>query len=228
MVSAEFDVSPECDKVGLKAGAIVFHDVNVTASPSDLRTAMDRAAEDLRGRYPTAAALRGAPPLTGFRQVYTALGLNTKRNPPGCERFLELLWKRGALPSINTLVDAYNVVSVNHSLSVGAHDLDVLALPVRLALMQQDTEFVPLQQSTVKRAKAGEFAYVDARNRVICRLDVIQADFSKVGADTTNVLVIVEGTRWHPPQAFAAAHRELIELVQRYCGGRARTAVWPS
>ena len=55
----------------------------------------------------------------------------------------------------------------------------------------------------------GEYGYVDAKDRVLCRLDVLQADFSKVTAGTVNALLIIEGTTAHSPdllrQTFADA-----------------------
>jgi DNA/RNA-binding domain of Phe-tRNA-synthetase-like protein len=65
----------------------------------------------------------------------------------------------------------------------------------------------------------GEYGYVDAVNRLLCRLDVRQADFSKVTEATRNVLLIVEGTAEHHPELLRRAMEEVIELVTHFCGG---------
>ena len=63
--------------------------------------------------------------------------------------------------------------------------------------------------------------YVDAQERVLCRLDVRQAEFSKVTADTANVPLIVEGTSSHAPEMIRRAFNEVIDLVTHHCGGKA-------
>jgi DNA/RNA-binding domain of Phe-tRNA-synthetase-like protein len=65
----------------------------------------------------------------------------------------------------------------------------------------------------------GEFGYVDAANRVLCRLDILQAEFSKVTEASANALLIVEGTTAHSPQVVRKAFNDVIQLVTDYCGG---------
>lgn len=52
--------------------------------------------------------------------------------------------------------------------------------------------FRPLGETTPAATVAGEYGYVDAANRLLCRLDVRQAEFSKVTERTRNALLIVE------------------------------------
>jgi DNA/RNA-binding domain of Phe-tRNA-synthetase-like protein len=91
-----------------------------------------------------------------------------------------------------------------------------------------DEAFVPLGSDKATRVGDREFVYADGGGRVICRLDLIQADLSKVTASTTDVMLIIEGTRWHARETFDAARIDLIDVIARYCGGEVETAVWPS
>lgn len=68
---------------------------------------------------------------------------------------------------------------------------------------------------------------MDAAARLLCRLDVRQADFSKVTQATHNVLLIVEGTAQHPPAALRRACTDVIEQVTHYCGGTAEIVALP-
>ena len=81
--------------------------------------------------------------------------------------------------------------------------------------------FTPLGETTPAAVVAGEYGYVDAVNRLLCRLDVRQAEFSKVTERTRNVLLIVEGTIDHASEVLNRVFVEVIEVVTRYCGGRA-------
>ena len=78
---------------------------------------------------------------------------------------------------------------------------------------------MPLGRSEPQSVGAGEFGYVDADDRLLCRLDVLQADFSKVTSETRNVLMIIETTTAHRPETIQQARDELIDRVTRHCGG---------
>ena len=221
-----FKVTPEVRRLGLEAGVIVFRNVTIRESPPTLRASALLAAENLRQLFPTFGAIRQSQELSGFRNVYSALGPREKRQQSGCERLCELVWKRGDIPRVNTLVDIYNLVSIRKFLSLGAHDLDTLSLPVFLDLTTGSELFTPLN-GIPQAIVPGEFGYVDAAGRMICRLDVLQGDFSKITPLTKSALVIVEGTVDHDRQTFVDTGAELIDLITRYCGGSADMAAWP-
>ena len=63
---------------------------------------------------------------------------------------------------------------------------------------------------------------------MLCRLDILQADFSKVTTASRNVLLIVEGTADHAPEALRQVVADVIALVTRYCGGTAEVVAFPS
>jgi DNA/RNA-binding domain of Phe-tRNA-synthetase-like protein len=222
-----FQMSEACADLGLLAGIIVLREVAIGESPAELRGLIASAARRARGRFADAAAIRAAPEVLSFRRMYQAVGVNPNRHAPACERLLEMAWRRGNLPSINALVDIYNMVSVECGLSLGAHDLGAITLPIHLDMASRDESFVPLGSYGGGAVRRGEFAYFDGQRRIICRLDLVQAEFSKVTARSSDVVVIVEGTRAHRPEIFEQACSALTTLIAKYCGGRAEIAAWP-
>jgi DNA/RNA-binding domain of Phe-tRNA-synthetase-like protein len=222
-----FLVSAECQALGLRAGAIIFHGLTVGPSPAELRGEITRAAEAVRAAFPDVAAIRAAAPVVSFREQLRQVGVNPKREQPSVERLLVGAHKRGDLPAINSLVDAYNLVSLRSFCSLGAHDLDAIELPVSLRLLTGGESFTPLGRTAPVPLPAGEYGYVDGWGRVLCRLDVVQADFSKVTERTTRALLIVEGTADHEEGALRRAMAEAAAWVTRSCGGAADVVAWP-
>jgi DNA/RNA-binding domain of Phe-tRNA-synthetase-like protein len=216
-----FQISDACVRIGLRVAVLVLRGVAIGGSGPSLRQRIAEAAAEVRRRFTDIAAIRDAPEVRAFTRIYESVGANPRRQTPSCQRLLESIWKRGDLPRINSLVDAYNLVSVESRLSLGAHDLGRVELPVHLRIVDGDEPFTPLGASRSGAVKSGEFAYVDARGRVICRLDHVQAEFSKVTERTSDALVIVEGTCVHTPDAFTAASHSLVELARQECGGSA-------
>ena len=222
-----FVVTEECRRLGLRAGAVVFRGVRVTAADPRLRAEIAREAQAIRARFADPLAVRSLPEAIAFQDLLRRVGVNPRREQPSVERLLTFVLKRGDLPAINSLVDAYNLVSVRSLCSLGAHDLDRIAPTAALRLLTGRETFTPLGRDAEVPVTAGEYAYADARDRVLCRLDVLQADFSKVTTDTVNALLIVEATAAHPPGAARQALADVVDLVTRYCGGTAEVVAEP-
>ena len=122
-----FAVADDCIKLGLRAGAVVFRNLRIAEAPPALRADVAREVEAIRGRFDSPAAVRIAVEILGFADVLRKVGVNPRREQPSVERLLTFALKRGDLPRVNSLVDAYNLVSVRSLCSMGAHDLDRFA-----------------------------------------------------------------------------------------------------
>jgi DNA/RNA-binding domain of Phe-tRNA-synthetase-like protein len=220
-----FIVSQKCVQLGLRAGAIVFRNLVITAALPELRARMGAEIQAVRAQLASAAAIRSCREVAAFQQVHRRAGVNPRKEQSSVERLLLLALKRGELPAINNLVDAYNLVSLRTRCSLGAHDLDTIALPVSLRLMTGRESFTPLGEAAPVAVTPGEYGYVDAADRLLCRLDVRQADFSKVTQRTRQVLLIIEGTAEHDPDVLRRAVEEVIEMVTRFCGATVERAI---
>ncbi len=222
-----FQVSDACRRLGLRAGAIVFRDVKIGTSAPVLNHLIDREILEVRDRFITPAALRSTPEIVMLHSLFRAVGVNPRRVQPACERLIQMAQKRGQLAQINNLVDAYNLMSVRSICSLGAHDLDKLALPIQLRLLEGDEEFIPMGSHEKEACAKGEFAYVDSARRVICRLDVHQAEFSKITPKSHSVLLIIGATTALSSSRLKALFSETTDLITKYCGGTAETAHFP-
>lgn len=216
-----FLVSDDCLQLGLRAGAIAFRNVRIAEAPSALRGEIARAVAEVRARYADAGAVRSSTEVAAFHDILRRVGVNPRKLQNSVDRLLTFALKRGELPAINSLVDAYNLVSIRTACSLGAHDLDLIASPVSLRLLTGRESFTPLGSDAPQAVVASEFGYVDARDRLLCRLDVLQTEFSKVTPASSNVLLIVEATTQHAPSTVRDAFDQVVEIVTRHCGGTA-------
>jgi DNA/RNA-binding domain of Phe-tRNA-synthetase-like protein len=217
--SSVFQVAPECLDLGLRAGVILFRDIQVGARPAGLQQEIVRAIAAMRARFSDLKSAQATPELAAFRQVLERVGVNPRKVQHSVEKLLSSAFKRGDLPVINSFVDAYNLLSLTSLCSLGAHDVDRLELPVRLGILTGAEAFTPLGKSEPEQVRPGEFGYVDAANRLLCRLDVLQADFSKVTPATRNALLIIEATASHSPEVLADTFTAAQRSIVQYCGG---------
>ena len=222
-----FHVSDACEQLGLRAGAILHQGVTIQPASTELRAEIDEAAAEVGRQFQDRAAIRTLPEIAQLHQVLRDVGVKPRRHPPSNQKLLEFALKHGTLPAINNLVDAYNLVSLRTLASLGAHDTGQISSPVELRLLTGEETFTPLGSSEPEAVVAGEFGYVDADSRLLCRLDSLQADFSKVGGSTRDVLVIVESTLATEGQQRKAAVELAMEVISGHCGGTAEVVAMP-
>ncbi len=222
-----FQVSDACKRLGLRAGAIVFKGVRIGPSTPGLKYLIDREIQEIKHLFTSPSALRAAPEIVRLHSLFRAVGVNPRRVQPACERLIQMALKRGHLTQINNLVDTYNLLSARSLCSLGAHDLDKLGLPIQLRLLQGSEEFIPMGSVQRETCAAGEFAYVDSDRRVICRLDVRQAEFSKITPKSDSVLLIIGATTALSFARLQVLFSETGDLITKYCGGTAEIAHFP-
>lgn len=222
-----FHVTDACRELGLRASAIVHHDVTIEPASNELRDQIDAAAAAVRQQYQSRSEIRQLPAIAQLHQILREVGVKPRRHPPSNQKLLEYALKHGTLPAINNLVDAYNLVSLETLCSLGAHDARQFSCPVELRILNGEETFRPLGSPEPQPVVAGEFGYVDATGRLLCRLDSLQADFSKISETASDVLVIVESTVATPDPDRQASVERVQEVIQAHCGGTAEVVSKP-
>ena len=87
--------------------------------------------------------------------------------------------------------------------------------------------FVPLGASAPESVQPGEYSYVDDANEVICRMEVLQVEKTKVELHSTDAFYIVQGNQASSREVLLSATDELIGLTREFCDGEARMLYVP-
>ena len=216
-----FGITDAAQALGLKAVCFVIEGVrNQRTNPEfeKLKThTLAQVSKDL-----SSEAIQTDPILNGFRALHDAIGRSNRKNVASPESLLKLVLQTGGLPQVNLLVDIYNLVSVKTRLSLGAHDLRAISGNVQLRLTDGSETFWPMGSDKPKIVSPGEYAYIDDAHNVLCRLEVRQCERTKISLDTTDGFFIVQGNARTEDTCLRHAANELLTLIKRFCGGRAR------
>lgn len=155
--------------------------------------------------------------LSGYRSLFDSVGaLDAVASP---ELLLQFVKRSGRLPKVNTVVDAYNVVSLQTLVVVSAHDLDRTEGSPRIAITSGAELFYPLGSNGESISlPAGQWAGI-VDNHVLCQMNCKQSELSKVTATTKNLLVYVQGNRAISEDALGAALRAVCESIVAFNGG---------
>jgi DNA/RNA-binding domain of Phe-tRNA-synthetase-like protein len=139
------------------------------------------------------------PTLAAWRRVFRSFGVDPTQYRSAAEALLRRLIKQGELPSIDTLVDVANLVSIRYALPVAVFDRRAISGGTTVRFARGDERWADLGASTTEHPARGEVIFADEADRVSARRWCWrQSAASATHEDTTEILVTIEG---HHPTA---------------------------
>lgn len=164
--------------------------------------------------------LKQDPILLGYRKLHEKVKVSNRKFISSPENLLLNLIKNKTLPSINAIVDIYNLISVKYKIALGAHDMKYISGNVTMRNTIGNELFIPLGQDSPKEVRENLYAYIDDSNEIICLLEVRQVEKTKVTIDTSDCFFIIQGNEETSLNYLKSATDELIFLIKKYCGGK--------
>jgi DNA/RNA-binding domain of Phe-tRNA-synthetase-like protein len=192
-------------------------------TPQDLAAAFaaeQAAVLDRIGQTP----LSEVPSLFAWRRAFRSFGVDPTAYRSAAEALLRRLTKQGSIPSINTLVEIGNLVSIRYALPVAMFDRGSItgALTVRPATGAES--FTDLGSGATEQPEPGEVIFIDEAGHVAARRWCWrQSAESASSASTTALLVTVEGHHAEARRDVEAALADLDALLHTYAGATATT-----
>jgi len=199
-------------------GVLLAGGLTVGETPQALAEAFaaeQRAVLDRIGQTP----LSEVPSLFAWRRAFRAFGVDPTAYRSAAEALLRRLTKQGSLPSISTLVDIGNLVSIRYALPVAVFDRRSITGTLTVRPATGDESFTDLGSGTTEQPEPGEVIFIDEAGRVAARRWCWrQSAESASSAATTDVLVTVEGHHASARSDVEAALADLDALLRSFAG----------
>ena len=175
--------------------------------------AEQRAMRERLGDTP----LSELPSLSAWRHVFTGFGVKPTQYRNAAEALLRRLTKQGDIPSLNTLVDLGNLVSIRTALPVAVFDLAATSGAITVALARGDERFTPLGEAEVEHPEPGEVIFVDEAGLVSARRWCWrQSEQSAARVTTRDALITVEAHHERAAADVRTALDDLQALLRAY------------
>jgi DNA/RNA-binding domain of Phe-tRNA-synthetase-like protein len=164
------------------------------------------------------------PRIQSWREAYRTFGAK----PSEYRSSIESLTRRAikeAIPSISTLVDIGNLVSLKYLVPVGGHAIDVVEHDIELRLARGDEEFIAFGTQILEQPLPGEVIFVEENTVLTRRWTWRQANHTLVVQETKAIEINVDGL---PPVTRSEVEticKEVMLLVEHYCGGQCSYAI---
>ena len=158
--------------------------------------------------------------LAAWRSAFRQFGVNPTRYRSAVEALLRRLTKKGDIPSINTLVDIGNLVSIRYQIPVAVFDVERTRGTIFVRFASGYEQFTPLFEKAYEHPEPEEVIFIDGNDLVAARRWCWrQSDQSASRMDTRSVMIVTEAHHPGAEQAVGQAVTDLEELVGEYLGG---------
>jgi DNA/RNA-binding domain of Phe-tRNA-synthetase-like protein len=195
--------------------ATVIHATGLDNGPSspglldEYRAEQQAASERL-----SATPIADIPSIAAWRRAFTQFGAKPTQYRNAAEALLRRLDKHGDIPTISTMVDVGNLVSIRHAVPVAVLDRAGIADSITVRFATGDELFTDLGSIEAVHPDPGEVVFVD-RDSVVCarRWCWRQSAQSATSATTTDALIVIEGHHDTARDDIDAAAGDLTSLL---------------
>ena len=202
--------------------ALVFsvRDVEIAKMDNELESLEKEILKETREKY-SLETLKDIPIFRAYRDFFWEVGIDPTKNRPATEALTRRVLAGKKLPNINTLVDAYNLASVESQVALAAFDEDKVEGEPTMRFALRDERFLGIGMDKPMQLKGGEIVISDL-HRVMAIYPYRDADYSRVTEETRNVLMLICGVPGITMETLNLAMQTALEYVNRFCHGKIR------
>jgi DNA/RNA-binding domain of Phe-tRNA-synthetase-like protein len=208
-----FALNPE-----LCFGIIVARGIQNSATSAEeterLRNAEQRAREIMQE-----GELKSQPIIAGYRQVMEKAGINPNKFQNSMEAMMKRVLKGGQLPTINSLVDVCNAISIEHQVSLGGHALEDIHADLSVVFTTGNEKFLPFGATEYEAVEPGELVFTSGDVVQTRKWVWRQSELGKMTLDTKDVFFQLVGFDDSPGSPLIHALDALEEVLRTKSGG---------
>jgi DNA/RNA-binding domain of Phe-tRNA-synthetase-like protein len=201
----------------LSARITNIHEVNIKPQNPELEAFKMQVFEEAAEKW-NVEELKDNQVFRAYRDFFWKVRVDPTKTRPAAEALLRRILRGNPLPTINTLVDAYNLASVSTSIPFGAFDLDMMRGAPVMREAKPGEDFLGIGMDEPIILGGGE-AVIEDNERLIAVYPYRDADYSKVTTSTRNLLLMTCGVPGVREEALSHAEEVCIEYIKRFCGG---------
>ncbi len=202
---------------GLGAQIVVIRDVKVRREHPELERFKAEVAGRVRERW-TLDELRENPLFRAYRDFFWRIGVDPTKTRPAAEALIRRILRGQTLPRINTLVDAYNLASIDTAVALAAFDAAGLVDELVMREAKAGEEFLGIGMEKPRVLQGGEAVVADAE-KLVAIYPYRDAEACKITEKTERTLMLVCGVPNIDDETLSRAGRVAVEYVTRFCGG---------
>jgi DNA/RNA-binding domain of Phe-tRNA-synthetase-like protein len=202
----------------ITGGVIYAQNLVNGPTPPELQEAFIVEQQDVLQRLGD-TPLSQLPSLAAWRSAFREFGVEPTQYRSAAESLLRRLTKKGDIPSINSLVDLCNLVSIRYALPAAVFDTRALHGTLTVHFANGTERYTTLGQDEVDHPDVGEVVFSDEEGLVMARRWCWrQSEQSAAQPDTTTAIITIEAHHANARKDIEAALHDLLSLLREYAG----------
>lgn len=191
--------------------------MRVEREDSQLQLFKERIIEEIKGKY-RLETVKDEPIFRAYRDFFWRAGIDPTKTRPAAEALIRRILSGKPLPTINTLVDSYNLASIQTGVALGAFDAEKLRGDLTLRLANKGERFLGIGMSQPIMLEGVELVVSD-EEKLIAIYPHRDSEETRVTLETTDLCLLVCGAPEIDERKLAEAAETAVEYITRFCGG---------
>ena len=191
--------------------------IRIAENHPGLETLKGAVTKELQSRY-TLDQVRNDKIFRAYRDFFWSVGIDPTKTRPASEALVRRILASRPLPTINTAVDAYNLVSASSGIPIAAFDSDHLKGGLTLRFARKSEQFLGIGMNTPVVLTENQVIMTDERE-IIAIYPYRDSDATKVTNDTKNIHIVSCGVPKIERERVTAAYIKCARYLEEYTGG---------
>ncbi len=171
----------------------------------------------IRSRY-TLETLKDVPELRSYRDFFWKIGIDPTKIRPASEALIRRIIQGKPLPTINTLVDSYNLASMESRIALAAFDSFLISPDLVLRFAEKGEKFIGIGMETPVTLEGNELV-IESANELIALYPYRDAHLSRITIFTENAFIVVCGVPGISNETLMDARKRAEAYITRFCHG---------
>jgi DNA/RNA-binding domain of Phe-tRNA-synthetase-like protein len=194
--------------------------VRVGKSEEKLKKFAEEIYKEVRRSY-NLESLKDVPIFRAYRDFFWRVGMDPTKVRPAAEALIRRILAGKPIPSVNNVVDAYNLASIKTCIALAAFDEAQLKGELTMRFAREGEEFLGIGMKRPMKLSGREVVVADGE-KLVAVYPYRDSDLSKVVESTKNVLLLICGVPGIGWEVLAQAGEVALEYITEFCGGEAK------
>ena len=166
-------------------------------------------------------SVRNLPIFRAYRDFFWRVGIDPTKNRPAAEALIRRVLGGRTIPSINTLVDAYNLASIKTEIAIAAFDSNKLKGDLLMRFAEKREKFLGIGMEKPMLLQGGEIVVSDSE-KLVAIYPYRDADSTKITEKTKNVMLLVCGVPGIGEETLQNAAEVALQYITGFCDGEGK------
>mgnify|MGYP001063581888 CR=1 FL=1 len=203
----------------LSVGIGIINNISVEKDNEQTQRLKRAVYEETRAKY-NIEALKDNPTVRAYRDFYWKLDIDPTKTRPSGEALLRRVLHGNELPTISTVVDAYNLGSMKTIIPISGFDDEKLNPPFHIRFAKNGETFTGIGLSKPVTLMDKVLILAD-KKQVLCIYPYRDSDHTKITERTRSVLIVGYGAPGITEQQLREAVETTLSFIELVSGGEA-------